>query len=383
MNVVVTVINDIATDRRVIKQAQVLAGLGCKVTILGRKKKVSPSVEEKFFRVYRCRIPFASGPLMYISFNAWLFVSLLFRKADFIVANDLDTLLPCYLVSVLRGKPLVYDAHEYFTGQHGLTEKKLRYRIWKSIERTILPRLRWMITVSEGVASLYHKEYGVAPVVVRNVSPSSADIPSIARSELGVGDASLLVVLQGTGINPGRGAAELIEAMKGTEGVKLLIIGSGDEMERIRSAVKQNSLADKVIFLPRMPWKKMMSYTRACDAGLTLDPDTCLNQRYSLPNKLFDYISAGIPVIASRLPEVSRVIEKYGCGILLDELTPESLSTALNRLGNDRKLLVHLRERVTGASDDLSWENEKHIEQELFAGVISEISARKQDDGKN
>jgi glycosyltransferase involved in cell wall biosynthesis len=118
-----------------------------------------------------------------------------------------------------------------------------------------------------------------------------------------------------------------------------------------------------------MPWEEMMRYTLACDAGLTLDTDTCINQRYSLPNKLFDYIAAGIPAIASPLPEVSALIRQYGCGVVIDEVSPEAIAEVLERLRDDRALLQTLKEKARAARSELNWEKEKLKEQEFFRSV--------------
>ncbi len=369
---VLTVISDISTDQRVLKQAELLRENGFNVTVIGRKIHGISDLRTSRSGEIRLKIPFEKGPLMYAVFNLRLFISLLGRKADLYVANDLDTLLPSFLVSKLYRRPLVYDSHEYFTGQHGLAERRSRYYVWKRLEEFLLPRIRWMITVNKSIAGLYEREYGVNPVVVRNVSPSAANISPRSRTEAGAKEGDLLTVFQGSGINPGRGAEELIEAMALTEGVKLLVIGSGDAYEAVKRLAIVRGVSQKVKFLPRMPWEEMISYTRSCDAGLSLDKDTCLNQRYSLPNKFFDYISAGIPVITSPLPEVSALVADFGCGIILSEVTPAEIAAKLMLLKNDASLLALLKNKAVAAAQDVTWEREKITEQDLFRRVISE-----------
>jgi glycosyltransferase involved in cell wall biosynthesis len=184
------------------------------------------------------------------------------------------------------------------------------------------------------------------------------------------GEDELLVIYQGSGINEGRGAEELIDAMALVERVWLIIAGSGDIIRKIRQRGTDSRAAARIIFLPVMPWEEMMRYTLGCDAGFSLDADTCTNQRYSLPNKLFDYIAAGIPAIASPLPEVSAVIRQYGCGVVLEEVSPEAIAQALVRLRDDRALLSALKEKSRAASNELNWEKEKLKEQEFFRSVI-------------
>ncbi|HUW92224.1 MAG TPA: glycosyltransferase [Bacteroidales bacterium] len=369
-NAVITVISDISTDQRVLKHASLLKETGFDVTVIGRRIGGSEELPGSPIRTLRLRIPFKKGVLMYSLFNLRLFFSLIVRKADLYVANDLDTLLPSFLISRLYRKPLIYDSHEYFTGQHGLEERRLKYHVWKWIEKRLLPHIKWMITVSASIADIYKKEYGITPVVVRNISSSPAGISSRSRSEAGADEGDLLAVFQGSGINPGRGAEELIEAMILTEGVKLLIIGTGDVYENIKRLAMFRGVSRKVKFLQRMPWEEMMSYTMCCDVGLSLDKDTCINQRYSLPNKLFDYISARIPVIASPLPEISSVVTEYGCGIMLGKVTPEEIAEKLMILKEDTALLDSLKKRAVEASSELTWEKEKITEQDLLRLVI-------------
>jgi len=376
MRVIITVINDIATDQRVLRQTALLNELHCETLIIGRHLRGSPELPPVASGSLRLKLFLSRGPLMYIAFNLRLFLTLLFRKADFYVSNDLDTLLPCFIISKLFRRKLVYDAHEYFTGQHSLVERSLKHWLWKKLEKRLLPKIKHMLTVSEGIADIYKAEYGVDPVVVRNLSPSSKAIIARSRNELDIDNNQLLVILQGTGINPGRGGDQLIKAVADIEGVKLIILGEGDEMESIRENAAKKGLDGKVIFLPRMSWDSMMSYTKCCDAGLSLDLDTCINQRYSLPNKLFDYISAGIPVIASPLPEVKAIIDKYNCGIILKEVTPDDIAEALKKLRDDVALLKFLKQNASSASGDLAWEKEKIKEQALFMSVITDIQKK-------
>jgi glycosyltransferase involved in cell wall biosynthesis len=370
MKALIAVISDLATDMRVRKHASLLAEMGFDVTLIGRKSAGTDDIHILPGKSVRLNVPFRRGPFMYLTYNLMLMFQLFLRKADIYVSNDLDTLLPCFAASRLFSKPLVYDAHEYFTGQYGLPERKFRHRVWKRLEKWILPEISHMMTVSESIASLYHKEYGVNPVVIRNLAPAADHIMPADRSGIVDREDDLLVVFQGAGINPGRGAVELIDAMTLTDGVTLLIIGSGDIIRDIRRRVSERGLEDKVKLVPRMPWEQMMGYTMCCDAGLSLDTDTCLNQRFSLPNKLFDYIAAGIPVVVSPLPEVSAVVNTFRCGIVMDEMTPEAISGALTALRDNALLLESLKNGATEARKELTWATDKKKEQELFQSVI-------------
>ena len=370
MKVLIAVISDMATDMRVQKQARLLEEMGCDVTVMGRRRPGSIPLSIPGVKIKRICVPFKKGPGMYLMFNLFLFVRLLFRGFGLCVSCDLDTLVPCYLVSRIRRKKLVYDAHEYFTGQYSLAGRRFKYNVWKKAEKWILPELRHMITVSDSIADLYRSEYGVEPVVIRNIAPQVTHLVSHDRIALDASPDELLVIFQGSGIHEGRGAEELIDAIPMVEGVKLVIIGSGDIIDRVHKQVRENGDENKIIFLPGMPWEQMMRYTMCCDAGLSLDSDNCINHRYSLPNKLFDYIAAGIPVIASDLTEVAAVIKKYNCGILLNEVKPVVIAEALTELRDDRAYLRQLKENAGKAQEELTWEREKIREQKFFRSVM-------------
>lgn len=369
MKALIAVISDLSTDMRVQKHAILLAAAGYEVTLIGRDTGSPLFLSLPGVKAGRIRVPFKKGPGMYIMFNFLLFRRLLFSRFDLCMANDLDTLFPCYIVTRLSGRRLVYDAHEYFTGQQGLTERRVKHAIWKWAERRILPGVSHMITASASIADLYHREYGVTPVVIRNVAPSVAHLEPHHRSATGATHEELLVVFQGSGINEGRGARELIQAMTMLERVRLVFIGTGDIIESLRASARDSGTGERILFLPRMPWEQMMRYTMCCDAGLSLDEDTCENQRYSLPNKLFDYIAAGVPAVVSPLPEVSAIIERYGCGMVITEVTPAAIAVSLEKLRDDRVLLLSLREKTIEARRELNWEKEKIKEQEFFRSV--------------
>ncbi len=353
-----SVTNCICFDQRVLKIAETVSQLDCSITIIGRELDNCPHDITVPFNTKRFRMFFKRGFLFYKFFNIRLFFYLLFHKFDLLVANDLDTLPANFIVSKLKNLPLVFDAHEYFTGVPELNGRTFVKWVWKSIERIIFPHLQYTMTVSDSIAVQYVKEYAIKPVVVRNCSKTSSDILAISRYDLGINKDDILLVFQGGGINIDKGGEELIEAIRITENVSLIIIGSGDVLPSLKKMVYDLNLSGRIKFFPKMPWSEMMRYTKSADAGLCLEKDTNLNYRYSLPNKLFDYISAGIPVIATGLPEIKKVVGGYNCGIVIQEIKPEEISAAIKRLAGNRELLNTLKQNAIRASGTLNWEYE-------------------------
>ncbi len=313
---------------------------------------------------------FRRGFLFYKFFNIRLFFFLLFNNYDILVSNDLDTLLPNFLVSKLKRLPLVYDSHEYFTDVPEIKNRPFVKWVWKSIEKSIFPGLKNVMTVSEPIASLYEKRYHVRPQVIRNFSRNSTDIISFTRRELEISPADFLVIIQGTGINIEKGAEELIEAINILSGVALLIIGSGDVLPQLNQRVRELKLENQVKFIPQVPWEILMRYTKSADIGMCIEKDTNLNYRFSLPNKLFDYISAGIPVIASNLPETGKIIEENKCGRIINQVTPEDISSAISELRNNPVLLSELKRNAVSASEKLNWETESEKIKEFYNKIL-------------
>jgi len=296
---------------------------------------------------------------------------LLFRKFDLLVSNDLDTLPACYLAAILKRRPVVYDSHEYFTGLPELSNRRLVRYVWKTFERTIFPRLKYVITVSDSIAGLYEKEYGIRPVVIRNLAPSSEKLKPVERNELNISEDEFVMIIQGTGINIDKGCEEAVEAVAGTEKLALIIAGGGDVLNYVKEMTGRLNIMNRVKILPPMQWNELIRYTKTADAGLVLEKDTNLNYRFSLPNKLFDYISAGIPVIAADLPEISAVVTKYNCGIIIPGVTPGEISEAVELLRKNKSLSEELKKNAVKASLELNWERESWKVRDFYRNLIN------------
>ncbi len=356
---VVSVINDLVTDQRVHKSCLTLIKAGFAVILVGRRMRKSPDMPDRPYRCIRMRLLFEKGPLFYAEYNIRLFILLLFTRCSLLVSNDLDTLLPNFLIARLKRKPLVYDSHEYFTETPELVNRPRVQRIWKSIEASLVPRLRWMITVNESIAQLFEKEYGVKVYVVRNIPARRKAKSEYSKQHLGLPNDKKLLVLQGSGINIQRGAEELTEAMQFLPEAFLMIIGGGDVLPQLMQYVLENKLQDRILFLPRMPYEQMMAYTELADLGLTLDKDTNLNYRFSLPNKLFDYIQAHVPVMATPLPEISKIIKEYNIGTFTLDQGAETLAEEIRSTINNTELLGIWQKNLNHAAQELCWENEE------------------------
>lgn len=362
----ISVTNDIVTDQRVNKVARTILSSGVSVALVGRIRKGSLPIGTNPFKIKRFRMVFNRGALFYACFNLRLFFYLLFRKMDLLLANDLDTLPANYIVSRIKRIPLVYDSHEYFTGVPELQDRKIVKGIWKWIEKRIFPNLKYIYTVSQSIADLYKEEYNREVKVVRNLSLGWKPVNKPSISELGITEGKRILILQGSGINIERGAEEAVESMLYVENVILLIIGEGDVMDQLKKSVDEMDLRGKILFINKMPYAKLLEYTSLGDVGLTLDKDTNLNYRYSLPNKLFDYIQARVPVLASKLVEVEKIIRNYEIGELIDSHEPKHIAEKLNFMLDSENKRREWKKNLEKAAEELCWENEERKLIEIF-----------------
>jgi len=360
----VSVTNDLVTDQRVLKVCDFLTRLGFRVTLVGVKKNLSLPIKHASVKTVRFPMVFEKGFMFYAEFNLRLFFYLLFKRTSLLVSNDLDTLLPNYLVSKIKFKPLVYDSHEYYLGSTEIAQRPFVRKFWAAIEKSIFPRLKYIITVNHSIADLYEKTYGKRPEVVRNLPHRFTIDKNISRNELGLPVDKKIVVMQGGAINVDRGAEELIHAMKpqyGLDNVELYFIGGGDVWDKIKQLARDLHLERKVHFLPKMPYKKMMRYTCLCDLGVSLDKPVSLNYKYSLPNKLFDYLAAGIPVLVSPMVEIKNIVESYDVGMCIENHEPEHIAQMIKTMLEDEESCKKWRQNALKTSLELCWENEEKV----------------------
>lgn len=365
--VIISVINDLVTDQRVDRTAGVLKDLGFEVFMIGRRKTDSPQMPVRNYETLRMRLLWEKGPLFYAEYNIRLFLLLLTRPADLLVSNDLDTLLPNYLVHKLKHIPIVYDSHEYFTATPELVNRPRVQRFWKRIEKAIVPKLKSCITVNASIAALFEKEYQVPFRVVRNIPRRRQPMVLPTRTELGLPEDKKIVLMQGSGINVQRGAEEAVEAMQYLDNVLLLIVGGGDVLPVLKKMVNDMSLQKKVKFVSRQTPENLAAYTACADIGLTIDKDTNINYRFSLPNKLFDYIYAGVPVLATPLVELKSIIQQYEIGTFIENHDPEHIAGTIRNMLQDENRMNFYKENTRKAATELNWEKEKTTLIEIFA----------------
>ena len=355
----VSVINDLVTDNRVNKTCMALIECGYDVTLVGRKLSNSLPIPNWSFKTIRLKMIFKKGPVFYFFFNLRLFFVGLINKIDLFYVNDLDTLAPMFLLSKLKKKPLIYDSHELFCEVPELKASRIKKSIWQKLEGYIIPKLKTCITVNDSIAKIYEAKYNVPFYIIRNISDFDQSFIPKSRVQLSLPEDKKIILLQGAGINVDRGAEELIDAMEFVQNAVLYIIGSGDVWENLKQKVSFNkSIQNKVVLINKLPKSELINYTFNADLGLSIDKNTNLNYLYSLPNKIFDYIQAEIPILASRLPEIENIILQYKIGDFIDDHNPKTIANKLNEMLYSQQLSSY-KKYLAIAKKEITWKSEK------------------------
>ena len=357
--VTVCVSNDLVTDNRVFKTCTILQQLDYEVTLIGRRKKKSLKMDQRNYKTKRFNLVFEKGPLFYGMLNLRIFFFLLFRKTDLIFSNDLDTLPACYLAFKCKRKTrIIYDTHELFTEVSELINRPLKRKIWLQIERRILPKLDTIITVNESIANVYFKKYNVPVHVVRNIPPLYKPQNANVREKLGIKKDEFVLIIQGSGLNKDRGIEEAIIAMKYCQDCRLLIVGDGDIIPEAKRLVTLNELSKKVHFIGRRPYLELMQITETANLGLLMDKAVNQNHKLALPNKLFDYMHAHVPILSNKLIEIERFIISNEIGVVISDLSPKAISSAIMNLKQDHKLRIVFRENCKKTALKVNWNKE-------------------------
>jgi|TARA_R110000737_G_scaffold298126_1_gene304969 glycosyltransferase involved in cell wall biosynthesis len=365
--VIVLVSNDLYTDQRVHKVCTFLYENAFEVTLLGRKLENSQAITGRPYETRRFKLPFTKGPLFYAFLNLRFFFYLLFHKCDIILANDLDTLLAASWAKKFKRKcEIVYDSHEYYTGVPELVARPKVQKIWERIEGKIFPKLDKIYTVNQSIADLYEARYGKKLYVVRNVSPLLGVLKLLEPSDYGISENKKIILMQGAGINVDRGAEEAVEAMHEIENAVLVFIGDGDVVPQLKTYVHENRLDRKVYFLGKKPYMEMMQFTRLANIGLTLDKGTNINYQNSLPNKLFDYIQGGTPILATDIKEVKSIVEEYEIGEIITDLNPKNLAEKLKKMLENEEKLRFYAQNCLKTAQILNWEHECKVLEKIY-----------------
>ena len=357
--VLLCVSSDVVTDQRVIRHCHCLINQGFNVHVIARKTASSLDLPDVPFRVTRFSMVFQKGPLFYLFFNLRLLGFLMIQPKSVLWANDLDTVFPCYLLKKMKRQRMVFDAHELFTEVPELENSRFKKKIWCWIERNVAIKADLLLTVNRSLAAQFRARYNKTFEVVRNVPVPIQVAAEVRREDLGISENVLICILQGSGLNQGRGLLETVQAFRFLDDVVLFVIGSGNALHEAKALCGELGLQDQIKFIPRLPYASMMAYTQISDVGLAFDTHPCLNFHLALPNKIFDYFQAGIAVLCGAQPEIKNLVQRYDCGYVMDQITPEIIAQQLKLMKDNPTELARMKNNSRNAASLETWEAEQ------------------------
>ena len=368
--------NDFRHDARVRKEADTLQADGHAVTVHAlhtpgqtRKRECLPSgvrvsrvARSPFSRLERKGgTPPPAGRLRLLwraatrttAHLSWL-ARVVAGRPDVVHAHDVNTLPTAWLAARLSRAKLVYDAHEISTDREGY--KSLRGLVgW--IEKRLIARADATITTTDARAAFFARAYGVPrPLVLQNRPRLELPTPSNRlREELALRPDLPIVLYQG-GLQQGRGLERLVVAARDLPGAYFVFIGGGRLSGRLHEMVREFRLEDRVRFVPTVELDRLPTYTRSADIGVQPIENTCFNHFTTDSNKLFEYVCAGLPVVATAMPEIRRIVREHDCGVLVPPGDTAALKAALQHLVGDAAARTAYGRNAVKAAQALNWE---------------------------
>jgi len=357
--IIFTVTNDLTTDQRMQRICTTMQNAGYQVKLVGRLRQNSITLNQMPFAQHRIKCKFEHGPLFYIEYNLKLFIFLLFAKCTIISAVDADTILPCTLAAKIRSKKLVFDAHEYFTEVPELHNRNAIKNIWQTLLKTCIPMVDACYTVGPKLAEIFTNLYGKKFDVIYNMS--------IKKTVESIGVKKDIILYQGD-LNIGRGIEQTITAMQNIN-AELWIVGDGLLKDRITTLITELNLNGKIKLLGKVTPDKLHEITQQAKIGINLLNDVSLSYRYSIANKFFDYVQAGIPAVCANFEEYKTLNKQYEVAVLCDD-NVVNIQAAIEHLLTDILYYQKLVDNCKQAAKQWHWESQEKLLVSIYNNVV-------------
>lgn len=403
--------NEFLNDARVLKEAQTLQRAGYEVRVFAlhtpgvtrQREQLKDGIE--VFRVARSPLwrwrkgktvsttsthtSQTQGPIGKLTFKhqlmrliarAWTHTALLWHmiryRPHLVHAHDVNTLPTAWLAARFSRARLVYDAHEISTSREGYESFR---RMVGFVEKLLMPRVDGSITTTDARAKYFARAYGVArPTVLQNRPRLTHSATSNRiREELGLTAPWPIIIYQG-GLQQGRGLEKLIRTAIDVPNAFFVLIGGGRLTPSLIQLRENLGLQQRVHFIPTVALSELPKYTASADIGVQPIENTCLNHYTTDSNKLFEYLIAGLPVVATDFPEIRRIVRTHDVGILVPANNSPALAQALNQLITDSELRKKLANNARATASTLNWEEQEDRLVNLYQKILPIATPSKQ-----
>lgn len=256
------------------------------------------------------------------------------------------------MLKYLYRAKLIYDAHELETEKNG--DRGLRKKINKWVEKLLISQVDLTIVVSESIADWYCKAYSITrpPVILNAPNRRELTKTNLFRNDLGIREDQIILLYQG-GLTAGRGIDVILEAFKSrdSDNVVVVFMGYGPLVEKVKYLASQKK---NIFYYPAVSPEVVLEYTASGDLGLSLIENTCLSYFYCMPNKLFEYAMAGLPVLVSDMKDMSGLVAEYEMGGVVEDFSVQGVNRAIDKLIKGD--LNKMRNNAYRAACDHAWE---------------------------
>ena len=291
-------------------------------------------------------------------------------KADIYHAVDLDTLWATSKASKAQNAKLVYESRELYTEQYSLYKRPIAKAFWRNLEKRFIKKADAVVTVNESIANELVNRYGInKPEIVMNTAKIDKTAHPVNLRQRFNLTSKYVLIYQGI-LRSGQGITRSIKAIAGLPDVSLVIIGDGPNLPEIEKQVDKLNLRDRIRFAGKVPPDQLENYTAGADAGLMLIEPKVLNSYLALPQKLFQYITAGVPPIVSDLPEISRIVRQDNFGLVLKKGSVEGDINAIGEFLQNSLEAAAKACHIEGKK--YSWENEGNKLLEIYRNLIDD-----------
>lgn len=372
MEILFTVTGDIRRNSRALKQLQVFAEEGYRVLAVGLGDVEGEEMLFDGVRLQVLRRPSGGGPRFFRKCHQ-LFKSFAAQQpAQVYHASDLYNLPAMVYAAKCHNGKVAYDARERYPYVASTAGRPLVRLFWSALERRYIRKADAVFTVSLSIASHLVASYNIElPPVLHNVPVYKEPVQSnILREELDVEEDVVLVLHQGN-IQKDRGCLNLARAMQHVSKAVLVFLGDGALKQRVAAEVTALGIGDRVKFKSSVPPAMLHTYTCSADIGVTMLEDTCLNHQFALPNKLFEYLMAGLPVLASDLPESGGLVEDYEVGCVANAGDPDAIARALQQMVDSTDQRTQWSAAIPAVFETFNWEKASQRLRRTYKNLIS------------
>ncbi len=374
----------VRTDIRVLREARTLSAAGYAVSVVDVESDLDCPVEEDISGIHVRHI-IEPHWLIPVHFKLLRLIRtlqkmlcgtfvLMHMPADIYHAHDVSALPACYIAARWHHKPLVFDAHEL--PLHGLEEQKNWFTvilIW--LLAHMISRCTGVITVSAPIEQVIYRSYRAKKVVlVRNIPAYQVISKSDRLRQVLELRSDVRIALYQGNLQPDRGLEQLVRAAKFLEqGIVIVLMGKnvGTTQRQLEVLIAEEGVVDCVKILPPVPYAELLTWTASADIGLILySPEYSANIQWCLPNKLFEYLMADVPVLATPLDAVASLVETHNVGKVVYSLVPEDVAAAISGMLNDYDTLIGMQNNALAACrQELNWEKESERLVSFYQGI--------------